>query len=363
LRLPHYFRQTAGFLAPNGIPTSIDTLDTEPLEEFLLFISKHLTHVLCLLPFVAASARAQTLTANTQPPAPVDSVTTGSVTAVKPTEPANPIILWNFSVNDSAQHDSSTGWSDFVTPGLSLHPARHLAFDANFPWYLSLAAYAPATVNGVSTTTLTQAHNVIGDATASAHADGKQGDLSFNVGAAVGFPTGDKSLGVGAGTTTYHFGTHTEYSVGPFTPDIEAGFGNSSAFANQVVKKAYTAVGEIANFQAGTNVDLPRKLSLDVELYEAMPVQLANIFGTIGRRGNHNHAGGKKTVQGATGSSEDNGMTAELGIPLTRRLAFSASYDRSFIQADEIVGFSVTWVLRARRTESSTPPASPLSRP
>ena len=79
-------------------------------------------------------------------------------------------------------------------------------------------------------------------------------------------------------------GTHAEYSVGPFTPDVEAGIGNSSAFANHVVKKAYTAVGEIANFQAGTNIDLPRKLSLDVELYEAMPMQLADIFGTISRR-------------------------------------------------------------------------------
>ncbi|HKD61253.1 MAG TPA: hypothetical protein VKB47_12395 [Terracidiphilus sp.] len=317
--------------------------------------------VLCLLAFATASACAQTLTASAQPPTPADSVTTASVTSAKPPEPANPVGLWNFSVNDSAQHDSSTGWSDFLTPGLSLHPVRHLAFDANFPWYLSLAAYVPTTVNGVTSSSLTQVRNVIGDATASAHVDGKHGDLSINAGAAVGFPTGDKSLGVGAGTTTYHFGTHAEYSVGPFTPDVEAGIGNSSAFANHVVKKAYTAVGEIANFQAGMNIDLPRKLSLDVELYEAMPMQLANIFGTISRRGNHNHGGGKKTAQGATGSSEDNGATAELDVPLTRHLAFSASYDRSFIQADDIVGFSISWVLHAPRTESSAP-VSPMSR-
>jgi hypothetical protein len=335
------------------------------VEESQLFVSRHLAFgVACLLPLTAFWARpghAQTLTANAQPPVSA-GVTTASVTAVKPVPPANPINFWNLSIAESAQHDSSTGWSDFVTPGLSLHPVRHLAFDANIPWYLTLAADVPTTVNGVTTTTLTQMHNVIGDATASAHADANRGDFSFNAGAAVGFPTGDKSLGVGAGTTTYHFGTHTEYSVGPFTPDFEAGIGNSSAFANHVVRKSYTAVGEIANFQAGTNIDLPKKLSLDVELYEAMPLQLASIFGTISRRGNHNHSGGKHTVQGATGSAEDNGITAEFDVPLTRNLAFSASYDRSFIQADDIVGFSLTWQLRAPSKIETSAPVSPMSR-
>ena len=238
---------------------------------------------------------------------------------------------------------------------------KHFFLDTNVPWFLSLAALVPTTVNGVTTTTLTQVHNVIGDASATAHLTASHDDFNYSASAAVGFPTGDKSLGVGAGTTTYHFGNHAEYSIGPFTPDIEAGIGNSSAFANQTVHKSYTAVGGMANFQIGTSVDLPMKLSLDLEGYESMPVQLQSIFGTISRRGNQKHAGSKRTVQGATGSGEDNGVTADLGFPLTRKLAFSASYDRSLIQADDIVGFSLTWTLRRSNKIEAGAPASPLS--
>ena len=268
----------------------------------------------------------------------------------------------NLSLSENLEHDSSTGWSDSLTPDLSLRLGKHFSFDGNVPWFLSLAAYVPTTVNGVTTTTLAQVHNVIGDAAATAHFAASHNDFNYSAGAAVGFPTGDKSLGVGAGTATYHFGNHAEYSIGSFTPDIEAGIGNSSAFANQAVHKSYTAVGGMANFQVGTSIDLPMKLSLDFEGYESMPVQLQSIFGTISRRGNHKHAAGKKTLQGATGSGEDNGITVDLGFPLTRKLAFSASYDRSLIQADDIVGFSLTWTLHTPKKIEAGAPASPLSR-
>jgi hypothetical protein len=333
-----------------------------------LYISTRLAwRILCFTPLAIGSAcpvYGQTLSANVQPPAPADSAALVTATQAKPTAPANPLTTWNFSINESVQHDSSTGWSDIVTPGLSLHPNRRLSFDVNVPWYPSLAAYTPTVVNGTTTTTtLTQQHNVIGDASASAHAGAGHGDFNFNAGAAIGFPTGDQSLGVGAAETTWHFGTHSEYSIGPFTPDVEAGIGNSSAFASSLVHKSYTAVGQMANFQAGTNVDLPQKFSLDVEAYEAMPIQLQNIFGTISRRGNHARSGSKKTLQGATGSGEDNGVNIELEHSLTRRLVLSAEYDRSFIQANDIVGFSLNWVLRAPAKPETGAPASPLSHP
>ena len=321
--------------------------------------------ILSLLLFAVSSASAQTLTASAASSFPNSEPSSAVLTSTVPAKPSVEALTGpNFTVSETLQRDSSTGWSDSVTPDLSLRLNRHLALDVNVPWFLSLAAYVPTTVNGVTATTLTQEHNVIGDTSASAHADASHGDFNFSAGAAVGFPTGDKSLGVGAGTTTYQFGTHADYSVGRFTPDIEAGIGNSSTFANHLVHKSYTAVGGMANFQAGTSVDLPRKLSLDLEAYEAMPVQLQNVFGTISRRGNQGHTGGKRTIQGDTTSGEDNGFTADLGIPLTRKLSFSASYDRSFIQANDIVAVSLTWTLRApKKKESDSSPTSPLSHP
>ena len=285
--------------------------------------------------------------------------------AVKPraSSPETPLDGLNFGLAENLEHDSSTAWSDFLTPNLSLRVNPNLSFDTSFPWYLTLAAYVPTTVNGVTTTTLTQSHNVIGDTVIAAHARAGHGDFNFSGGTAVGFATGDKSLGVSAGQTTYHFSTHADYSIGPFTPDLEAGIGNSSAFANRLVRKSYTAVGGIANFQAGTSIDLPKKLSLDVEGYEALPIELATVFGTISRRGNRSHGGGKKTLQGSTSSSEDNGLTMDLSFPLTPKLALSADYAHSLIQAEDIAGFSLTWVLRAPKKSESGVAASPLSRP
>lgn len=323
------------------------------------------TFVLLALLFASTSAPAQTIAASTPPPAPSAGTSAAAVTlapAAVPGAKEAPFTGLNLSLNENLDHDSSTGWSDSLTPDVSFRLNQHFFVDAGIPWFLSLAAYVPTTVNGVTTTTLGQVHNVIGDASAAAHFGTSHNDFNYSAGAAVGFPTGDKSLGVGAGTTTYHFGNHAEYSIGPFTPDVEAGIGNSSAFANQAIHKAYTAVGAIANFQAGTSIDLPLKVSLDLEVYESMPVQLQSVFGTISRRGNRQHAGGKKTAQGTSGSGEDNGINVDLGFPLTRKLAFSASYNRSLIQADDIVGFSLTWSLRTPKKLEANAPASPLAR-
>ena len=281
--------------------------------------------------------------------------------ASKPSSPEAPPVGLNLGVSNNFECNSSTGWSDIVSPDLSLQINRHLSVDAGIPWYSSLAAYVSTSVNGVTTTSLTQVHNVVGDTAVTAHAGGSLGDFNLSGDAAAGFATGDKSLGVGAGETTYHLGTHAEYSVGPFVPDVEAGIGNSSAFANRQVRKSYMAVGAIANFQTGTSIDLPKELSLDVEGYEALPIELATVFGTINRRGNHGHGGGKKTLQGASTSTEDNGFTMDLSFPLTHKLAFSADYSYSLIQAEHIIGFSLAWVLRWPGKREANSPVSPLS--
>ncbi|WP_109489412.1 hypothetical protein [Occallatibacter savannae] len=313
------------------------------------------------------SAHAQTLTANASPTAP-PLPNSGAVTSASRPRPVaqNPVSPWDFSLNETVQRDSSTAWSDILTPSLSLRPDRHAAIVAALPWYPTVAAYTSTTSGGTTTTTLGQHRNVLGDANLTATAGGSQGDLNFNAGAALGFPTGDQSLGLSAGQTTWHLDTHLEYSAGPFTPDIEAGIGNSSAFASRTFRKSYTAVGRMANFQAGTSIDLPAKLSLDLEAYEAMPIQTQSLFGTISRRNSHAavHGHSKKTaVQGATGSGEDNGFNLGLEYPLTPKLTLAAEYDDSIIQADNIVAFSIRWSLHGAKSPETTAPASPIAHP
>lgn len=256
-----------------------------------------------------------------------------------------------FTLSETSQNDSTTGWSSFLTPDLGYRLNRHFLVDANLPWYILVEAYIPTTVNGVTSYQLQSRYNVLGDAAATAHFETSHNDLSYNTTGTVAFPTGDKNLGVGAGITTYHLNNHVEYSIGRFNPDFEAGIGNSSALASSVVKKSYTAVGAIANFQTGAEIDLPRKVSLDLELYEAMPVALQNIFGTIEKQGANGKGRNKQVYQGTTGSAEDNGIMIELGVPISRNLTLAGDYNRSFIQASQIVGFSLTWSTRQNGRE------------
>jgi hypothetical protein len=199
-------------------------------------------------------------------------------------------------------------------------------------------------------TTLRQIHNVIGDATSSARFDARGVDFAYKSAITVGYATGNSQYGIGAKSTTYNFSNHLEYSLGPFTPDVEIGVGNSSALTNQKFKKAYTAVGGLANFQAGTNIDLSKKLSLDVEAYEAMPVSAQSVYGTISKAGKNGKAGGKQVLQG-TGTAEDNGFTTELSVSLTPNLTLSGQYDRSFRQESDITGVSITWTLPAPKKQ------------
>lgn len=315
---------------------------------------------------LSTSAWAQTLSASAAVPPPASNSAAAS-SASRPRPVAqNPLPFWNFSLSETVQHDSSTAWSDILTPSLSLRPDRHLSFVGALPWYPTVAAYTSTTINGTTTTTLSQHRNVLGDASLSGFADASQGDFNFIAGASLGFATGDRSLGLSAGQTTWHLGTHFEYSVGPFTPDIEAGIGNSSAFASHTLRKSYTAVGRMANFQAGTSIDLPAKLSLDLEAYEAMPIQTQNLYGTIGHRNSHATGRGRSkqtAVQGSTGSGEDNGFNLGLEYPLTRKLTFAAEYDDSIIQADNIVAFSLRWSLHGANPSETGAPTSPLAHP
>ncbi|MDE3187720.1 MAG: hypothetical protein KGM96_09385 [Acidobacteriota bacterium] len=266
----------------------------------------------------------------------------------------------NLSVSYAAQHDSTTGWANVLTPDFSYRFGRHASVDVNVPWYLTLQAYETTTVRGTTTTTLTQANNVLGDTTAALHFQASGGNLSYIATLAGGLPTGDKSLGVSTGSATYNFTQHVDYSIGPFTPDVEFGVGDSTILASHFLRKSYAAVGALANFQVGTSVDLPGKLSLDAEAYEAMPLAAQTVFGTIMGRGGSGKARSKQVLQGA-GVAEDNGFTVELDVPLTARLNLAGTYGHSLIQQADIAGVSLTWTLRSARHVDAGAPSSPMT--
>jgi hypothetical protein len=285
--------------------------------------------------FATGSARAQAA-----------ATATAEYTPVAPDLHVSPVMGFNFVLDYTAQHNSATGWAQIVTPDLLYRFNRHLSVTASVPWYPSIKAFIPTTKAEVTTYPLDSAHNLLGDATLAGQLEAEHNTFSYLFTTTVGFDTGNAQFGLSAKTTTYNFTNHLEYAIGPFTPDIELGYGDNSALATPALKRIYTAVGAIANFQAGTDIDLPFNLSLDLEAYEELPIGNQNVYGTVTRKNKKGKTVTKQVLEG-TGAAEDNGFTSELDIPLGHYLTLNGSYDRSLIQGLDTAAVGLTWMARA----------------
>ena len=127
--------------------------------------------------------------------------------------------------------------------------------------------------------------------------------------------------------------------MGAFTPDLEAGVGNTSGLFRRRIQKSYTSSGLLGFVQAGTSVDLPHKTGLDLEAYEQVPLGAQTVYSRAKRK----HG----TVLSRASDAEDNGVSAEFDAPPVRRLLLSASYSRSIRLDDTTVGLSLALLLHA----------------
>ena len=114
---------------------------------------------------------------------------------------------------------------------------------------------------------------------------------------------------------------------------------------NRGVKKPYVAVGPLANFQAGTSIDLPLNLNLDVDAYEELPIGTQNVYGTVTRKNKKGKTVTKQVLEGA-GAAEDNGIVSELDLPIGMHFALVGTYERSFRQDLDTAAIGITWVAR-----------------
>jgi hypothetical protein len=256
-----------------------------------------------------------------------------------------PVNGFNFMLDQTGQHNSATGWAYIITPDLSFRFNRHFSVSALVPWYAMLNAFVPKTVDGVKTYPLTEGKNLLGDTITVGTYELPHNNLNYEATASVGFPTGDSRFGLSANTETYNITNHLDYVIGPFDPDIEIGEGNSSNLVNRVVKKPYVAVGPLANFQAGSSVDLPLGLNLDIEAYEELPIGNQNVYGTVTRKNKKGKSVTTQVLEGE-GAVEDNGINTELDLPIGTHLMLTGTYERSLRQDLDTAAVGITWVLR-----------------
>jgi hypothetical protein len=269
-----------------------------------------------------------------------------SVSTKLPDIHITPVMGLNISVDYEAQYNSATQWANIISPDISFRFNRRLSVDASVPWYATVNANIRTTRAGVTSYPLKPGRDLLGDASAAAHLEFQPHKSLYLLTPTVAFPTGNSRYGLSADATTYNITGHAEHEIGVFTPELEAGFGNSSSLANQTVHKAYTAVGSMANFELGTSIDLPLNLDVVVEAYEDLPVGAQNVYGTITKRHGHGKGVTTQVLQGA-GVAEDNGFNAEVDLPVGHHILIDSSYEHSLIQGVDIASVGVIFTLRS----------------
>ena len=215
----------------------------------------------------------------------------------------------NLSLATTSQHDSSDGWSSLLSPNFAWRFNRSFSADVGGTIYDYINVLVTGGTKAKPTYTNSTRHFVAGDTALNGHYEAHPSLLDYNLTFTLGIPTGDEADGLGAGQATYNFTNHFEKDFNIFSPDIEIGFGDSSALTGSRVRKDYTSVGKLANFQAGGSVDLPMHLNFEADAYEVLPLSSETLYSTTGK--------GKKKVTTATneGVAEDNGFTTALDIP------------------------------------------------
>lgn len=271
---------------------------------------------------------------------------TAPTATVPPSLHVTPVMGLNFVLGYTAQHDSATGWTNVLSPDLSYRFNRLFSVDASVPWYARTQAFVPVKTGSATVDELKNGNNLLGDTAIAGHLELAHKDLTELLSTSVAFPTGNTRYGLSANTTTYNVTNHVDYSIGWFTPDVEFGVGDSSTLANQTVKRIYTAVGPLANFQAGSSIDLPLNMSLDLEAYEELPIGNQKVYGTVTRKNKKGKSVTRQVLEG-TGAAEDNGLSAELDVPLGHHLMLNGSYTRSLIQRLDTAAMGITWTARA----------------
>jgi hypothetical protein len=270
----------------------------------------------------------------------------GSRTASATTNDAGPSGIipfaqgFNASLGTSSQYDNGNGWSSILTPGVAFRFNRLLSVNASVPIYASINVEANTGTKAKPVYLPTTEHGVPGDAGLAASFAAHPFLLDYNATLSLGLPSGNTAYGLGAGKITYDFNNHFEKSFGIFSPDIEFGVGTSSSLIRPRVRKAYTSVGALAHFQAGTSIDLPLNMSFEADGYEELPLNSSTIYSAA-------RSGKKKATTATTaGNAEDNGYTTSLDIPLNRRITLSGFYNRSIRNDDDTSDLSLTFLLK-----------------
>jgi hypothetical protein len=251
---------------------------------------------------------------------------------------------FNLSLITSSQHDSGAGWSSILTPDLAYRFSPHFSANVSAPIFLYILTETAGGTPAKPTMTEKVSRGVAGDTALAGHV---QYPLStradYILTGTLSLPSGNSTLGLGAGQVTYDFNNHFEADL-PLSPFVEIGIGDSSVLVNGRIRRGQNSVGLVSHFEFGGGFDLPRGSWFYASAYEILPIgsQTVTSTQTVRKRT-------VTTVTGTTGLAEDNGFNTSLDIPLQGHVILSGFYNRSLRQHDDTVGFSFTVMAKGRK--------------
>ncbi len=254
---------------------------------------------------------------------------------------------FNASAAFSGLHDTQLGWAGFVQPAISYRFNHVLSADVTIPIYFYRMAYKYK--NGQPLNGPLTAHSgELGDTTIAGHVAFSIRRIDDTMTLAINAPTGDATYGLSTGRVTYVAMNDLESTIRHYTPDLQLGIGDSSDLVNRKVIRNYDTLGTLAYFQGGALDAISSHLNLEGDVYEQLPLGNQKVYTQVTRKGK------KVKVKESNGSAEDNGFTATLIIPTQKHLEISAYGNRSVRLADTTVGLTLTFSLKAPKTDSFT---------
>ena len=248
---------------------------------------------------------------------------------------------FNAGLSFSQVHDSSAGWYNLFTPAVSYSFSRHYSADVSvsvYPYRLVQVVSIP--VNGeFPTISLVADHGDVSDTVVGAHATFWKGDWQTTATMAATAPTGNHSVGLGAGKPTYDASDRVDRFFDHGSLMVDLGGGDTSGLFNRQVTKDETSVGKELHFTAGGVGYLPWKCYLQLLAYELLPIGQQTVYVTDISPGQP-----ASTVAAGSGISEENGFTTTLGVPLGKHVALWSYYDRGLRQKTDTVSVGITYV-------------------
>lgn len=249
---------------------------------------------------------------------------------------------FNAGISYFGVHNSAVGWYSVATPAVSFAFSEHYSADASASIYFRRMVENLNPQERAESALVTDAVDA-SDTFLSFHATFAPRVFDDTVTASMTLPTGNSAEGLGTGRVAFDFANHAERYVGNVGLQMDLGVGDTSTLSNNIVNKEYSSLGAMAHFQTGAVFWL-RGDWLQLLAYEQLPMGSQKVYQSYAPNGD-----GNGQPVSTTGASEDNGLTAVVGIPLTGRLTALSYYNRSLRHHSDTVSFGLTYVLRSRQ--------------